>query len=69
MILAAFMVGLGTIMAQVADRMTLAPAQANSVSLKVAAVETSTQTAGQPPAMPAAISRPRGGSTVSASAS
>jgi len=45
-ILAAFIVGLGTIMAQVADRMTLAPARANSVSLKVAAVETSTQTAG-----------------------
>src|SRR6266566_3839542 len=41
-ILAAFMVGLGTIMAQMADRMTLAPARANSASLKVAAVETST---------------------------
>src|SRR5258705_8029427 len=52
MILAAFMVGLGTIMAQVADRMTLAPARANSVSLKVAAVETSTQTAGRSVSIP-----------------
>src|SRR5437899_10506277 len=43
-ILGAFMIGLGTIMARMADRMTLAPAQANSASLKVAAVETSTQT-------------------------
>jgi len=47
MILAAFIVGLGTIMAQMADRMTLAPARANSASLKVAAVETSTQTVGR----------------------
>src|SRR5439155_16593425 len=46
-ILAAFMVGLGTITARMADRMTLAPAQANSASLKVAAVETSTQTVGR----------------------
>ena len=52
MILAAFMVGLGTIMAQVADRMTLAPARANSVSLKVAAVETPTQTAGRSLSIP-----------------
>ena len=52
MILAAFMVGLGTIMAQVADRMTPAPARANSVSLKVAAVETSTQTAGRSLSIP-----------------
>ena len=51
-ILAAFMVGLGTIMAQMADRMTLAPARANSVSLKVAAVETSTQTAGRTLSIP-----------------
>src|SRR5438105_12560890 len=51
-ILAAFMVGLGTIMAQMADRMTLAPARANSVSLKVAAVETSTQTAGRSVSIP-----------------
>ena len=36
MILAAFMIGLGTIMAQVADRMT--PAQANTVSRKTAAM-------------------------------
>src|SRR5258705_4603835 len=52
MILAAFMVGLGTLMAQVADRMTLAPARANSVSLKVAAVETSTQAAGRSLSIP-----------------
>src|SRR5258707_14645147 len=52
MILAAFMVGLGTIMAQVADRMTLAPARANSVSLKGAAVETWTQTAGRSLSIP-----------------
>src|SRR5260370_3701806 len=52
LILAAFMVGVGTIMAQVADRMTLAPARANSVSLKVAAVETSTQTAGRSLSIP-----------------
>ena len=46
-ILAAFIVGLGIILAQMADRMTLAPARANSASLKVAAVETSTQTVGR----------------------
>jgi aspartyl protease family protein len=51
-ILAAFMVGLGTIMAQIADRMTLAPARANSASLKVAAVEISTQTAGRSLSIP-----------------
>jgi aspartyl protease family protein len=51
-ILAAFMVGLSTIMAQVADRMTLAPARANSPSLKVAAVEPSTQTAGRSLSIP-----------------
>ena len=42
MILAAFMVGLGTIMAQMADRMTPTPAQAHTLSArKAAAVETS----------------------------
>jgi aspartyl protease family protein len=51
-ILAAFIVGLGTIMAQMADRMTLAPARANSASLKVAAVETSTQTVGRSLSIP-----------------
>src|SRR5437899_4985002 len=40
MILAAFMVGLGTIMAQMADRMTATPAFANAASRKAAAVET-----------------------------
>jgi aspartyl protease family protein len=51
-ILAAFMIGLGTIMAQVADRMTLAPARANSTSLKVAAVETPTSTVGRSLSIP-----------------
>jgi aspartyl protease family protein len=51
-ILAAFIVGLGTIMAQMADRMTLAPARANSTSLKVAAVETPTQTVGRSVSIP-----------------
>jgi aspartyl protease family protein len=40
MILAAFMIGLGTIMAQMADRMTATPALANPTSRKAAAVET-----------------------------
>jgi aspartyl protease family protein len=44
MILGAFMVGLGTIMAQMADRMTLTPAQANTLSVRKAApVETPAQ--------------------------
>jgi aspartyl protease family protein len=34
MILAAFMVGLGTIMAQMADKMTPTPAQANTLSVR-----------------------------------
>jgi aspartyl protease family protein len=37
MILAAFMVGLGTIMAQMADKMTPTPAQANTLSARKAA--------------------------------
>src|ERR1700716_4435313 len=40
MILAAFMIGLGTIMAQMADRMTATPALANTASRKAAAGET-----------------------------
>ena len=40
MILAAFMVGLGTIMAQVAEKMTATPAYANTASRNVAPVET-----------------------------
>jgi len=40
MIFAAFMVGLGTLMAEVADKMTPTPALANTVSRKVPAVET-----------------------------
>ena len=52
-ILAAVMVGLGTILAQMADRMTAAPARANSAPLKVAAaVEASTQTAGRSLSIP-----------------
>jgi aspartyl protease family protein len=43
MIFAAFMVGLGTIMAQMADKMTPTPALANTASRKAAAVETSGQ--------------------------
>ena len=39
MIFAAFMVGLGTIMAQMADKMTPTPAQASTSARKTAAVE------------------------------
>ena len=40
MIFAALMAGFGTVMAQIADRMTPAPASAHTVSLNTAAVET-----------------------------
>jgi aspartyl protease family protein len=40
MIFAAFMVGLGTIMAQVADKMTPTPAHAGTASAKAVAIET-----------------------------
>lgn len=43
MILAAFMVGLGTIMAQMADKMTPTPAQANTLSVRNPAPEASAQ--------------------------
>jgi aspartyl protease family protein len=43
MILAAFMVGLGTIMAQLADRMTATPAFANAASARALPVETMAQ--------------------------
>jgi aspartyl protease family protein len=43
MIFAALMVGLGTLMAQMADKMTATPAFANTVSRKIAPVETSAQ--------------------------
>jgi aspartyl protease family protein len=43
MILAAFMVGLGTIMAQMADRMTATPAFANAASGKAVPVEAMAQ--------------------------
>ena len=44
MIFAALMVVLGSIMAQMADKMTASPALANSVSRKAASVETPAQT-------------------------
>ena len=47
MIMAAFMVGLGTIMAQLADRMTASPALASNVPAKAAAVETPAPTGGR----------------------
>ncbi len=67
MILAAVLVGLGTYMAQMADKMSLAPAAAKKLPNKrsrrpLAAASTF-------PAMPAAISRPTAASTVSASIS
>jgi aspartyl protease family protein len=43
MILAAFMIGLGTIMAQMADRMTATPALAGTAPRKAAPVETPAQ--------------------------
>ena len=43
MIFAAVMIGLGTLMAQMADKMTPTPALANSVSRKAAPVETPVQ--------------------------
>ena len=43
MIFVAVMVGLGTLMAQMADKMTATPAFANTVSRKAAPVETSEQ--------------------------
>ena len=68
MILAAFMVGLGTLMAQVADRMT--PARASTV--RPAPVQEAAPTGIRSlsiPLMPAATSRPKAGSMASASAS
>ena len=51
-ILAAFMVGLGTLMAQVADKMTPAPALAHPTSQNAAAAETPVQTAGRSLSIP-----------------
>jgi aspartyl protease family protein len=51
-ILAAFMVGLGTLMAQVADKMTPAPALANPTSQNAAAAETPVQTVGRSLSIP-----------------
>jgi aspartyl protease family protein len=50
MIFAAFMVGLGTIMAQMADKMT--PAQASTSARKAAAVETPVQNAARSLSIP-----------------
>jgi aspartyl protease family protein len=52
MILAAFMVGLGTIMAQMADRMTATPALANAASAKALPVETMAQTGSRSISLP-----------------
>ncbi len=43
MIIAAFIAGLGTIMAQMADKMTVTPAFANTASRNAAPAETSAQ--------------------------
>jgi len=43
MILGAFMIGLGTLMAEMADKMTATPALANTVSRNAAPIETSAQ--------------------------
>ena len=51
-ILAAFMVGLGTLMAQVADKMTPAPALAHPTSQNAAAAETPVQTVGRSLSIP-----------------
>ncbi len=51
-ILAAFMVGLGTMMAQMADKMTPAPALAHAASLKAAAIETSAEIVGRSLSIP-----------------
>ena len=72
MIMAAFLVGLGTIMAEMADKMTASPALAKSVA-RQAPVETPAQQAAAAAsafrATPAATSRPKAGSMASASAS
>ena len=52
MILAAFMVGLGTIMAQMADKMTPTPALAHAASKTAAPVETVAQSDGRSLSIP-----------------
>lgn len=52
MIVAAFMAGLGTIMAQLADKMTASPALAKNVSAKTASVEIPMPTAGRSLSIP-----------------
>jgi aspartyl protease family protein len=52
MIMAAFMVGLGTLMAQLADKMTASPALAKSVSAKAASVEAPAPTGGRSLSIP-----------------
>ena len=52
MIMAAFMVGLGTLMAQLADKMTSSPALAKNVSPRAASVEISMPTGGRSLSIP-----------------
>ncbi len=72
MILAAVLVGLGTYMAQMADKMSPAPASASASPKKAPDAKRSRKppaAASIFPATPAAISRPTAASTVSASIS
>ena len=52
LMIAAFMVGLGALMAQLADRMTASPAFANSLSRKAEAVEPPAQAGGRSLSIP-----------------
>src|SRR3954451_8115701 len=52
MILAAFMIGIGTIMAQMADRMSATPALANTASRNAASFETVAQAGGRSLSIP-----------------
>ena len=72
MIIAAVLVGLGSFMAQMADKMTPAPALAKRIADKSPRAERSRRPAAAAsafPATPAAISRPTAASTASASTS
>jgi aspartyl protease family protein len=52
MMIAAFMIGLGTLMAQLADRMTSSPALAKNVSQKAASIEVPAPTGGRSLSIP-----------------
>ena len=71
MIIAAVLIGLGTYMAQMADKMSPAPASASTSPKKAPANRRAGLAAAAStfPATPAAISRPTAASTVSASIS